>query len=202
MQALWTSALLVALAEIGDKTQLLSFVLAAKLRRPYAIMAGILVATLLNHALAGSLGVWLASLVAPQTLNWIVGLSFIGFGLWTLRPDTLGNDPRLLGAGAFVTTTIAFFLAEMGDKTQLATVALAARFHDLTWVVLGTTLGMMVANVPAVIVGEKLAHRVPMKLVRWLAATLFIALGLATLINGQAPSPAIRLETPSAPLRP
>lgn len=184
MQALWTSTLLVALAEIGDKTQLLSFVLAAKLRRPYAIMAGILVATLANHALAGSLGLWLASLVAPQTLNWIVGLSFVGFGLWTLKPDSLEGDPRMLGAGAFATTTIAFFLAEMGDKTQLATVALVARFHDLVRVVLGTTLGMMAANVPAVIMGEKLAHRVPMKVVRWLAASLFIGLGLATLMRG------------------
>ena len=199
MQALWTSTLLVALAEIGDKTQLLSFVLAAKLRRPRAIMAGILVATLANHALAGSLGLWLAGLVAPQTLSWIVGLSFIGFGFWTLRPDTLDGDPRLLGAGAFVTTTIAFFLAEMGDKTQLATVALAARFHDLTWVVLGTTLGMMVANVPAVIVGEKLAHRVPMKTVRWLAAALFIGLGLATLMSRQPPSSVLTPETPSTP---
>ncbi|HQQ76188.1 MAG TPA: TMEM165/GDT1 family protein [Thermoanaerobaculia bacterium] len=181
LEAFLTSTTLVAVAEIGDKTQLLSFVLAAKLRRPYAIMGGILVATLANHALAGSVGVWLASLVAPSTLNWIVGLAFIGFGLWTLRPDTLDGDPRVLGAGAFVTTTVAFFLAEMGDKTQLATVALGARFDQLAWVVLGTTLGMMIANVPAVIVGEALAHRIPMKTVRWIAATLFVAAGIATL---------------------
>lgn len=183
LEAFLTSTTLVALAEIGDKTQLLSFVLAAKLRRPYAIMAGILVATLANHALAGSAGVWLASLVAPATLDWIVGLAFVAFGLWTLRPDTLDGDPRMLGAGAFVTTTVAFFLAEMGDKTQLATVALGARYDALAWVVLGTTLGMMIANVPAVIVGEALADRVPMKAVRWIAAALFVAAGVATLIG-------------------
>lgn len=189
MEALLASITLVAAAEIGDKTQLLSFVLAAKLRRPYAIIAGIFVATLANHALAGSIGVWLAALVTPQALSWVVGLAFFGFGLWTLKPDTLDGDPRIIGAGAFVTTTVAFFLAEMGDKTQLATVALAARYHDLTWVVLGTTLGMMAANIPAVIIGETLAHRVPMKAVRWLAAALFVAVGVATLIGaGQPPA--------------
>ncbi len=193
MEALLTSITLVALAEIGDKTQLLSFVLAAKLRRPWAILSGILVATLANHALAGSVGVWLASLVAPSTLTWIVGVAFIAFGLWTLKPDTLEGDPRMLGAGAFATTTVAFFLAEMGDKTQLATVALAARFDNLPLVVLGTTLGMMVANVPAVIVGETLAHRLPMRTVRWVAAALFVAVGIASLIaagGSSAPRPA------------
>jgi len=189
LEALLASITLVALAEIGDKTQLLSFVLAAKLRRPYAIIAGIFVATLANHALAGSIGVWLAALIGPHMLSWIVGLAFIGFGLWTLKPDTLDGDPRIMGAGAFVTTTVAFFLAEMGDKTQLATVALAARYDDLTWVVLGTTLGMMVANIPAVIVGETLAHRIPMKVIRWLAAALFVGVGVATLI-GAAHGPA------------
>lgn len=183
MEALLASITLVTLAEIGDKTQLLSFVLAAKLRRPYAIIAGIFVATLANHALAGSIGVWLASLVGPRALSWIVGLAFIGFGLWTLKPDTLDADPRVMGAGAFVTTTIAFFLAEMGDKTQLATVALGARYDNLAWVVLGTTLGMMLANIPAVIVGEQLAHRVPMKAIRWLAAALFVTVGVATLFG-------------------
>lgn len=189
MEALLASITLVTLAEIGDKTQLLSFVLAAKLRRPYAIIAGIFVATVANHALAASVGVWLAALVGPHMLSWIVGLAFIGFGLWTLKPDTLDGDPRVMGASAFVTTTVAFFLAEMGDKTQLATVALAARYEDLTWVVLGTTLGMMVANIPAVIVGETLAHRVPMKAIRWLAAALFVAVGVATLIRaGHSPA--------------
>ena len=173
------------MAEVGDKTQLLSFVLAAKLRRPYAIIAGIFAATLANHALAGSIGVWLAALATPRALGWIVGLAFIGFGLWTLKPDTLDRDPQVIGAGAFVTTTVAFFFAEMGDKTQLATVALAARYRDLAWVVLGTTLGMMAANIPAVIVGETLADRVPMRAVRWLAAVLFVAVGIATVVGAR-----------------
>lgn len=182
MEAFLTSTALVALAEIGDKTQLLSFVLAAKLRRPGAIMMGILVATLLNHALAGSLGVVVAQWLPPAALRTIVGLSFIGFGLWTLKPDSLDGDPKLLGGGAFVTTTVAFFLAEMGDKTQLATVALGARYQGLAMVVLGTTLGMMIANVPAVLIGEALAHRLPMKAVRWTAAALFMVVGAYTLL--------------------
>ena len=181
LEAFLTSALLVALAEIGDKTQLLSFVLAAKLRRPYPIMAGIFVATLLNHALAASVGAWLASLISPQALNWIVGLSFIGFGLWALKPDKLDSDPRILGAGVFVTTLIAFFLAEMGDKTQFATVALAARYDALALVVLGTTLGMMLANVPAVWIGEALAHRINLRQVRWFASASFVLMGFWTL---------------------
>ncbi|MDD5708654.1 MAG: TMEM165/GDT1 family protein [Kiritimatiellae bacterium] len=181
MDAFITSTLLVALAEIGDKTQLLSFVLAARLRKPGAIIAGIFVATIANHALAGSLGVWLASLLAPQWLPWITGALFVGFGLWTLHPDSLDDDPKLHQAGAFVTTLIAFFIAEMGDKTQFATMALAARFDALALVVLGTTLGMMLANVPAVIVGEKLAKRLPMKVIRIIAALVFIATGIATI---------------------
>ena len=181
MEALLTSTALVALAEVGDKTQLLSFVLAAKLRRPYAITAGIFVATIANHALAGSAGVWLATVLAPQVLSLTVGLAFIGFGLWTLRADTLDGDPRMLRGNAFVTTTLVFFLAEMGDKTQLATVALGARFNALAAVVVGTTLGMMVANIPAVVVGQTLAQRVPMRAVRWVAAALFVTLGVVTL---------------------
>ncbi|HSS46834.1 MAG TPA: TMEM165/GDT1 family protein [Burkholderiales bacterium] len=183
MQAFLTSAALIAVAEIGDKTQLLSFVLAARLRRPYPIIAGILSATLFNHTLAGSLGVWLAKLVPHSFLNWIVALSFIAFGLWTLHPDSLEEDPRIHEAGVFVTAFIAFFLAEMGDKTQLATIALAARFDALVEVVLGTTLGMLLADVPAVFIGEKLAKYIPMRLVRYAAATLFIALGLFTLMR-------------------
>ncbi|MDD5176738.1 MAG: TMEM165/GDT1 family protein [Sterolibacterium sp.] len=186
MDAFITSALLVALAEIGDKTQLLSFVLAARLRKPGAIIAGIFVATVANHALAGSLGVWLASLVAPQWLPWLTGTLFIGFGLWTLHPDSLDDDPKLHQAGAFVTALIAFFIAEMGDKTQFATMALAARFDMLAAVVLGTTLGMMLANVPAVLVGEKLAQRLPMNLIRIAAALVFIATGVVTIAG--APS--------------
>jgi putative Ca2+/H+ antiporter (TMEM165/GDT1 family) len=181
MEALLTSTLLVALAEIGDKTQLLSFVLAARLRKPVAIIAGIFVATLLNHALAGSLGVWLATLISPQVLPWATGLLFVGFGLWALHPDALDDDPKLHRAGAFVTTTIAFFIAEMGDKTQLATVALGARFDLLAAVVLGTTLGMLVANIPAVLVGEALAQKLPMKAIRYAAAAVFILTGVLTI---------------------
>lgn len=183
MESFLTSTLLVALAEIGDKTQLLSFVLAARLRKPGAIIMGIFVATILNHALAGSVGVWLATLVSPQMLPWATGLLFIGFGLWTLHPDSLGDDPKLHRAGAFATSAIAFFIAEMGDKTQLATVALGARFDMLAAVVLGTTLGMLIANIPAVLVGEALAQRLPMKAIRYTAAGVFIATGVVTMFG-------------------
>lgn len=186
MEAFLTSTLLVAVAEIGDKTQLLSFVLAARLRRPWAIIAGILVATVANHALAGSLGAWLARLAGPGVMLWATGLLFIGFGLWALHPDALANDPKIHRAGAFVTALIAFFLAEMGDKTQLATVALAARYDSLAAVVLGTTLGMMLANVPAVMIGEQLAARLPLKPIRLAAAALFILTGALTLLGAPA----------------
>ena len=182
MEAFITSTTLVAIAEIGDKTQLLSFVLAARLRKPWAIIAGILVATVLNHALAGSVGVWLAQLISPQWLPWITGAVFIAFGLWALHPDSLDEDPKIHPAGAFVTTTIAFFIAEMGDKTQFATIALGAQFQGaLTAVVVGTTLGMMLANVPAVLIGDRLAKQLPLKQIRWLAAILFIATGIVTI---------------------
>lgn len=183
MEAFLTSAALVALAEIGDKTQLLSFVLAARLRKPWPIIAGIFVATIANHLFASSVGVWLASLVDRQWLPWITGLVFVAFGLWALHPDSLDDDPKLHRAGAFVTTAIAFFIAEMGDKTQLATVALAARFDALFAVVIGTTIGMMLANVPAVIVGEKLAQKLPLTAIRWIAAGVFIATGGATMLG-------------------
>lgn len=181
MEAFFLSTSIVALAEMGDKTQLLSFVLAAKLKHRMAIIAGIFFATLANHYLAGYVGAWLASLISPQTLKWIVAISFFAFGLWALKPDKLNEDQTLKGTGVFITTLIAFFLVEMGDKTQLATVALAARYHSLTAVVLGTTLGMMIANVPAVWIGEKLTHRVNMKVMRWVAAALFIVLGILAL---------------------
>ncbi|WP_374246817.1 TMEM165/GDT1 family protein [Zoogloea sp.] len=184
MDAFLTSTALVALAEIGDKTQLLSFVLAARLRKPWPIIAGIFVATILNHALAGSVGVWIAQYIPTHWLPWIVGIVFVVFGLWTLKPDTLDDDEapsEMHPAGAFVTTAIAFFIAEMGDKTQLATVALAARFDALAWVVLGTTVGMMLANVPAVLLGEGLAKRLPLKLIRWIAAGVFVLTGAATM---------------------
>lgn len=184
MEALFTSTAIVALAEIGDKTQLLSFVLSAKLKRKYAIMAGIFAATLANHTFAGYVGAWVASLVSPEALKWIIAISFFAFGVWALKPDTLNGDPRLRGSGAFVTTLIAFFFVEMGDKTQLATVALAARYDALAAVVMGTTVGMMIANAPAVWLGEALAHRINMKAIRWVAATSFAALGAWTLACG------------------
>jgi putative Ca2+/H+ antiporter (TMEM165/GDT1 family) len=181
MDAFLTSTLLVAIAEIGDKTQLLSFVLAARLRAPAAIIAGIFVATLANHALAGSIGAWVATLLTPETLRWGVGIGFIAFGIWALKPDSLDGEPGATRWGPFVTATVAFFIAEMGDKTQLATVALAARFDALAAVIAGTTLGMMIANVPAVVIGERLAGRLPLTAIRWLAAAGFVATGLWTL---------------------
>jgi len=184
VEAFLTATTLVAVAEIGDKTQLLSFVLAARLRKPWAIIAGIFVATVFNHALAGSVGVWLAQLIALQWLPWITGAVFVAFGLWALHPDSLDEDPKIHPAGAFVTTTIAFFIAEMGDKTQFATVALGAQFQGALFaVVMGTTLGMMLANVPAVVVGEKLAKRLPLHVIRWLAAAVFIATGIVAMLG-------------------
>lgn len=183
MEAFLTAAALVAVAEIGDKTQLLSFVLAARLRAPIPIIAGIFVATVLNHALAGWIGVLVASAIAQAWLPWIVGGLFIAFGLWALHPDSLDDEPTTHAAGAFVTTTIAFFVAEMGDKTQFATMALAARFSSsLLAVVMGTTLGMMLANVPAVLIGERLAARLPLRAMRWIAASLFMATGVASIL--------------------
>ena len=183
MEAFLTSAVLVALAEIGDKTQLLSFVLAARLKKPLPIICGIFVATIANHALAGAAGSWIAHWIPPHWLPWLTGGVFIAFGLWTLHPDSLDDDPKEHRAGAFVTTLIAFFLAEMGDKTQLATVALGAQFsNQLAWVVVGTTLGMMLANVPAVLIGHKLAEHLPMKPIRYVAAAMFIITGLMTII--------------------
>jgi putative Ca2+/H+ antiporter (TMEM165/GDT1 family) len=182
VEAFLVSTSIVALAEMGDKTQLLSFVLAAKLKRRVPIILGILAATLANHLLAGWIGAWLASLVSPSVLKWTIALSFFLFGLWALKADTLEGDRELRGTGVFLTTLVAFFLVEMGDKTQLATVALAARYASLVAVVSGTTLGMMIANVPAVWLGETLAHRVNMRWMRWVAAALFVVLGVLTLL--------------------
>ncbi len=169
---------------MGDKTQLLSFVLAAKLKRRVPIILGILFATLANHFLAGFIGAWLASLVSPSTLRLTIAASFVAFGVWALKPDTLEERQGPRAASAFLTTLVAFFLVEMGDKTQLATVALAARYRTLVAVVLGTTLGMMIANVPAVWLGAALARRVNMRLMRWAAAALFVLLGVLTLFAG------------------
>ena len=181
MEAFFLSTSIVALAEMGDKTQLLSFVLAAKLKHRIPIILGILFATLANHFFAGSVGAWLASLISPKTMKWIVAVSFFVFGLWALKPDKLDENQKLRGAGVFITTLIAFFIVEMGDKTQLATIALAARYNSLVAVVMGTTIGMMIANVPAVWLGEKLTHRINMKVMRWIAAALFIVLGVLAL---------------------
>jgi putative Ca2+/H+ antiporter (TMEM165/GDT1 family) len=183
MEALFVSTFIVTLAEMGDKTQLLSFVLAAKFRHRVPIILGILFATLANHFLAGYAGVILARLVTPQALQWIVAISFFAFGLWALVPDRLEGDQKLRGTGVFVTTLIAFFIVEMGDKTQLATIALAARYDALVAVVSGTTIGMMLANIPAVLLGEALAHKVNMKVMRWIAASLFFILGAVALLS-------------------
>ncbi len=184
LEAFLISTGIVALAEIGDKTQLLSFILAAKFRKPWPICLGILVATLFNHALAGAVGTWITALLGPELLRWLLGLSFIAMAAWVLKPDRFGEcDATIAKAGVFVTTLIAFFLAEMGDKTQVATVALAAQYQAFTAVVLGTTLGMMTANVPAVIFGKKIAHRIPVKMVHRIAAAIFVVLGVAVLLG-------------------
>jgi putative Ca2+/H+ antiporter (TMEM165/GDT1 family) len=182
--SLLVSTIVVALAEMGDKTQLLSFVLAARFKLKGAICVGILVATLANHFLAGSAGVFLSTLIAPEVLRWGIALAFLAFGAWALKTDTFEQKREVGKGGVFLTTAITFFLVEMGDKTQLATVALAARYHTLITVVLGTTLGMMIANVPAVWLGETLARRVNMRLLRWLAAALFFLLAILTIVAG------------------
>lgn len=184
LEAFLISTGIVALAEIGDKTQLLSFILAAKFRKPWPICFGILVATLFNHALAGAVGAWITSILGPETLRWILGISFIAMAGWMLIPDKFDeNDAKFAKAGVFVTTLVAFFLAEMGDKTQIATVALAAQYQVFVPVVLGTTLGMMIANVPAVILGDRIADRMPVTIVHRVAAAIFLILGVATLLG-------------------
>lgn len=182
MEAFLISTGIVALAEIGDKTQLLAFILAAKFRRPLPIIAGILIATIANHAFAGALGTWITSLLSPETLRWVLGLSFVAMGIWTLIPDKFEeDDAKLARLGVFGTTLVAFFLAEMGDKTQVATVALAAQYQAFFAVVAGTTFGMMLANVPAVLLGDRIADRMPVRLVHGIAAAIFIVLGVLTL---------------------
>ena len=184
LDAFLISTGVVALAEVGDKTQLLAFLLAAKFRKPVPIILGILVATLLNHGLAGALGTWITSLFSPEVLRWVLGLSFIAMAVWILIPDEIdADDDKLAQFGVFGTTLIAFFLAEMGDKTQIATIALAAQYGSFLWVVAGTTLGMMIANVPAVYLGERIAHRMPVRLVHWIAAAIFAILGVAVLFG-------------------
>jgi len=170
---------------MGDKTQLLAFVLAARFRKPLPIVAGILAATIVNHGLAGALGAWITGALGPQALRWLVGLSFIGMAMWTLIPDEIEKDEAKAAArlGVFGATLLTFFLAEMGDKTQVATVALAAHYGTALVVVIGTTLGMLIADVPAVFVGDKLPAKVPMRLVRSIAAAVFALLGATTLLG-------------------
>jgi putative Ca2+/H+ antiporter (TMEM165/GDT1 family) len=181
IQTIVSSFLLVAASEMGDKTQLLAFSLATRFRRPWAIMAGIFVATLLNHGLASTLGSWISSNVPQHVLAYILAATFIGFGLWTLKPDKLEEAKGPERFGAFATTVVLFFLAEMGDKTQLATVALAAQYKSVVLVTIGTTLGMLAADGLAVFLGERLAAKVQMKWIRWIAASLFFAFGGAAL---------------------
>lgn len=184
MESFLLSIGVVALAEMGDKTQLLSLVLAARFKRPWPIVLGILVATLLNHAAAGALGAWIMALLGPTVMRWVLGLSFLAMAAWTLVPDRLDGEIRTPRHGVFLATAIAFFLAEMGDKTQIATVALAARHEGaLLAVVLGTTLGMMLANVPVVWLGERVTRRVPMRAVHAVAAVIFALLGLLALLG-------------------
>jgi len=184
MEAFLVSTGLVALAEMGDKTQLLSLVLAARFRKPWPIVLGIFVATVVNHALAGAAGAWITSLVGPTVMRWILAASFIAMAAWMLIPDKLEDDEkeRASQLGVFGTTVIAFFFAEMGDKTQVATVMLAARFPEWTQVVAGTTLGMMLANAPAVWFGERVTRLVPIRAVHVVSALIFLALGVAALV--------------------
>jgi putative Ca2+/H+ antiporter (TMEM165/GDT1 family) len=185
MEALFVSSAIVAIAEIGDKTQLLALLLAAKFRKPIPIIFGILIATIANHALAAWVGALVAAWIGPEIMRWVLGLSFLAMAAWVMVPDKVDDDEGGMkaGAGAFVTTLVAFFLLEMGDKTQVATVALAARFQSLALVTTGTTLGMMLANVPAVLLGEVAATKIPLKLVHTVSAILFAVLGVLVLMN-------------------
>lgn len=187
MDAFLVSTGIVALAEIGDKTQLLAFLLAAKFRRPVPIVLGIFAATIVNHAFAAAVGAWVSTALGPDVMRWVLGLSFLGMAAWIMVPDKIDEDEaKLAKYGVFATTVIAFFLAEMGDKTQIATVALAARYSSTVAVVAGTTFGMMLANVPAVYFGERIANRVPLRVVHGIAALIFAALGIATLLGAGA----------------
>ena len=185
MDSLFISTGVVALAEMGDKTQLLAFILAARFKKPIPIILGILSATIINHGLAGALGVWITSMVNPDVMRWVLGASFIGMAIWTLIPDKIEEEETQIAKhlGVFGATFITFFLAEMGDKTQIATIALAVHYAAPFEVVVGTTLGMLIADVPAVFVGNKFAARIPMKLVHSIAAAIFAAMGVLTLIG-------------------
>ncbi|HXC59991.1 MAG TPA: TMEM165/GDT1 family protein [Steroidobacteraceae bacterium] len=185
MNVLLTSTGVVALAEMGDKTQLLAFLLAARFRKPAPIILGILAATIVNHGLAGALGAWVTHLLSPQVLRWGVGLLFLAMAVWTLIPDRIEESETRTASrlGVFGATLVTFFLAEMGDKTQIATFAMAAHYSSTLLVVAGTTLGMLIADVPAVFLGDRLAQRIPLKLVHGIAALIFALLGVATLFG-------------------
>ena len=185
MESFLMSTGVVALAEIGDKTQLLAFVLAARFKKPLPIIAGILAATLVNHGLAGALGAVITQSISPDVVRWVLGLSFLGMALWTLIPDKIEEEEAHVATrfGIFGATLMTFFLAEMGDKTQIATVALTAHYGEPLLVVIGTTLGMLIADVPAVLIGDKLANKIPMKLVHSIAAGVFAVLGISTLLG-------------------
>jgi putative Ca2+/H+ antiporter (TMEM165/GDT1 family) len=188
IESLLVSTGVVALAEIGDKTQLLAFLLAARFKKPLPIILGILVATIVNHGLAGALGAWITASVSPEILRWVLGLSFIGMAIWTLVPDKIEEEESLMAQklGVFGATLVTFFLAEMGDKTQIATIAMAAHYAAPLLVVIGTTLGMLIADVPAVFAGDKLAAKIPMRLVHAIAAAIFAVLGVMTLVGAGA----------------
>ena len=184
MDAFLISTGVVALAEIGDKTQLLAFILAARFRKPVPIILGILLATLLNHGLAGALGAWITTQLAPEALRYGLGISFLAMAAWILVPDKIDDaEARLSRYGIFATTLVTFFLAEIGDKTQIATIMLAAQYSSLLAVVLGTTAGMMLANVPAVLLGDRIANALPTRWIHGVAAAIFAVLGVATLLG-------------------
>ena len=184
MEAFLVSSAVVGLAEIGDKTQILSLMLAARFQRPVPIIFGILFATLANHAAAGLAGTFFGSLLSGPWMRWILGISFLSVAVWALFPDKYESDDKETGrTGALLSTLCAFFLAEIGDKTQIATIGLAARFEAFYPVVIGTTLGMMLANIPAVLLGHKLANKLPVKAIRIVAALVFAVLGVLTLIG-------------------
>jgi len=185
MESFLVSTGVVALAEMGDKTQLLAFILAARFKNPLPIIAGILVATLINHGLAGVLGTWITSMLGPDVLRWVLGVSFIAMAVWTLVPDKVEEDETMMAQrlGVFGATLVTFFLAEMGDKTQVATIALAAHYSAPLIVVAGTTLGMLIADVPAVFVGNRFANKIPLKLVHSIAAAVFAIMGVLTLLR-------------------
>jgi len=183
-QAVAGSFVLVAASEMGDKTQLLAFSLAARFKKPVPILCGIFAATVLNHGLASTVGQWVSNRVPTNVMALILAAMFIGFGIWTLKPDTMDDNDDGPQLGAFLTTAFLFFLAEMGDKTQLATVALAARYQSIVTVTIGTTAGMMVTDGLAVFLGERLSGSTPMKWIRWVAAGLFLVFGIASLIAG------------------